>query len=108
MIFALISAWLAYKRAKANNRNAILWAFIAAATFLGTQLIVSVGCGIILGIGIQLFGWSDSVFETYNLPITIVAVIASFGTTWLLLRYLDKIPEEEGFIPPPSPPTSFN
>lgn len=103
MIFALISAWLAYKKAKDTNRNAILWAIIAAVTFIGTQLLFQFGFGILLGLGIEFQGWSPEIVETYSLPITIIAVIFSFISTWLVLRYLDKMPEEETFITPPPP-----
>ena len=105
MIFALVSAWLAYKKAQAANRNAILWAFIAAATYIGTQLVVQFGFGILVGLGIQFFGWSETIFDTYTIPITILAIIVSFGSTWLVLRYLDKLPADESFVPPPPPPT---
>lgn len=106
MIFAVISAWLAYKRAKIAGRNAIGWAAIAAAVFIGTQLAVQFGIGIFLGVGIAAFGWSNTILETYSIPATILAIIASFGTTWLVLRYLDKIPEDEAsFSAPPAPPT---
>jgi len=105
MIFALISAWLAYKRAKTANRNGVLWATIAAVTYIGTQLAIQFGCGILLGLGINFFGWSESVLEYYNIPITIFAVLASFGSTWLVLRYLDRLPEDESFVAPPPPPT---
>lgn len=106
MIFAIISAWLAYKKAKAANSNAILWAVIAAATFIGTQLVIQFGFGILLGLGINFLGWSENVLEAYNIPIMILAVIVSFGSTWLVLRYLDKMPEE-AFVSPPPPP-NFN
>ncbi len=105
MIFAIISAWLAYKKAKDTNRNAILWAFIAAATYIGTQLVVQFGFGIMLGLGIQFLGWSETILDTYTIPITILAIIVSFGSTWLVLRYLDKLPDDESFVPPPPPPT---
>jgi membrane protein insertase Oxa1/YidC/SpoIIIJ len=108
MIFAIISAWLAYKKAKATNRNALLWAFIAAATFIGTQLVTTFALGVALGLGIGFFGWSPDILDSYNIPITILAVVTSFGSTWLVLRYLDKIPEEQTFTEPPPPPTDFN
>lgn len=104
MIFAILSAWLAYKKARDTGRNAILWAAIAAATFVGTQLLIQFGIGIFLGLGIGAFGWSESVLETYSIPATIVAVIASLGGTWLVLRYLDKVPEDEIQNAPPPPP----
>ncbi len=104
MLLAIITAWLAYKKANENGRNGILWAFIGAGVFIGTQLLVSLAIGIFLGIGVGLWGWSETVFETYNIPITIVAVIASFFTSWLLLKYLERRPENNTFTPPPSPP----
>lgn len=105
MIFAIISAWLAYKRAKDAGRNAVGWAAAAAGVFIGTQLLIQLGLGVFLGLGIAAFGWSESILETYAIPATIVSIAASFGTTWLLLRYLDKIPEEETlYSAPPAPP----
>ena len=108
MLFAIITAWLAYKRAKENGRNGILWAIAGAGTFIATQLAVSFGIGIILGLGVKLWGWSEAVYDHYTVPITIVAIIASFITSWLLLRYLDKAPAEESFTQPPPPPTNFD
>ena len=104
MIFAILSAWLAYKKAKAANRNGILWAIIAAGTFIGTQLLIQFGFGILIGLGIRFRGWSAALLDTYSIPITIVAVIISFGSTWLVLHYLDNLPEEEIFAAPPPPP----
>lgn len=105
MLFAIVAAWLAYRKAKETGRNAIKWAFIAVAVFVGTQLIVGLAVGIMLGLGIVLFGWSQEIAEkVYTIPANIIAIFASFGTTWLLLRYLDKIPEEDTFVTPPPPP----
>lgn len=104
MIFAIISAWLAYKRAKATGRNAILWAFIAAAVFIGTQLVIQFGLGVLLGLGVEILSWSEQTLNIYAILITIFAIIASFGTTWLVLRYLDKVPGAETFSSPPPPP----
>ena len=108
MILALITAWLAYKRAKENGRNAVLWAIAGAATFIGTQLAVSFGIGIFFGFGVALFNWSENVVDDYVVPITVIAIIASFLTSWLLLRFLDKAPAEESFLPPPPPPNFDN
>lgn len=105
MILALITAWLAYKKATENGRNGILWAIIGAGVFIGTQLLVSVAIGVFLGTGVGLWGWSETVYETYSILITIAALIASFFTSWLLLKFLDKNPEiKNTYTPPPSPP----
>lgn len=104
MIFAIVAAWLAYKKAKDTGRSAILWAFIAVAAFVGTQLLVSLIIGVFLGLGVGFLGWSETILtDAYTIPVTVVAVVASFGATWLVLRYLDKIPEEDTFTAPPPP-----
>jgi MFS family permease len=104
MLFAILSAWIAYKRAKATGRNAILWAFIAAVVFIGTQLLVAMGIGVFLGFGIGLWGWKESVFEDYQILITIIAIVCSFISTGIILWYLNRVPAETAFQPPPEPP----
>src|SRR5262245_45013717 len=91
MILAIIVAWLTYKKAKQSGRNGILWSLAGAAVYVGTQLIVSLLLGFAMGIGILLLHWPESVIDTASIPITIVAVAASFLTSWLFLKLLDKI-----------------
>ena len=104
MIFAIVAAWMAYKRAKEYNRNGILWALFTAGAFIGTQLLVSVGAGVLIGMGIGFQGWAEDTYEKLSLLITTVAIIASIIVTMLILRYLNRVPEETGFINPPEPP----
>lgn len=59
--------------------------------------------GIFIGLGIGFRNWSETTFDDYEVFISIIAVVASFFTSWLLLRYLDKVPEEN-FERPPAPP----
>ncbi|HEX6125025.1 MAG TPA: hypothetical protein VFZ23_06575 [Pyrinomonadaceae bacterium] len=108
MIFAIVAAILAYKKASQNGRNGWLWALAAAGVFIGAQLVVSTGAGFMMGIGVALFGWSESIFDDtlYVGPITVVAVGASILATWLLLRHLDKpIAEPDNSFEPPPPPS---
>lgn len=107
MLLAIIAAVLAYRKAKETGRNAIPWAIAGAAVFIGTQFLVSFAIGMFLGIGQLLWGWSDAIYDTIELPGTIVAIAASFFTSWLLLRYLDKNPEDAAFDSPPPPPPTF-
>jgi ABC-type nitrate/sulfonate/bicarbonate transport system permease component len=104
MILVIVAMILAYNKAKATDRNAWKWAFITGGAFIGTQIILGFGIGIILGIAQAAFDWSDSVLDTYSIFVTIIAIVASFVVMWLILRYLDKVPEEQPFTPPPPPP----
>lgn len=110
MILAIITAILAYRRAKDNGRNPWIWALVGAAVFIGAQMIVTFGAGILMGLGVEFLGWSETVFDDTMVigPVTIVALGASFLASWLLLRYLDKpLSPEPVTGPPPPPPPVF-
>ena len=104
MILAILFAWFGYKKASATGRNGILWAVIAGGTFIGTQLIVSLAMGILLGLILGMNGGTDKDIDIYSIPITIVAIVASIISVYLVLRYLDKVPEDNTYISPPPPP----
>jgi hypothetical protein len=99
MVFAIITAWLAYKRAKQTGRNPITWAIIGAVVYIGTQLIASLGLGFTLGVAILIFHLSDSLGDTLSIPLTVIAIAASFFASWLLLKYLDKTSVQEQVDP---------
>ena len=106
MIFVIIAIIIAYRRANEYGRSPIKWAVIAGATYIGTQLIVSLGAGMFIGLGIELWGWEERAFDDNMILITIVAILASLGTTWFAISRI-KPQEEESIIAPPPPPT-FN
>jgi hypothetical protein len=107
MLLAIVAAVLAYQKAKASGRNAWLWAFIGVAVYIGAQLLVGLGAGVILAIGVGFMGWPESAFTDYELPINIVAIIGALAATWGLLKFLDRIPQEEAYASPPPPPPTF-
>ncbi len=107
MIFAVLFAYYAYQKANKSNRNGLLWAAIALGAFIGTQLLVGLLIGVFLGIGVGAFGWSENIFDTYSLPINIVAIVISGLVAYLILRYLDKVPDEQNSYTAPPPP-NFN
>ena len=112
MIFAIVAAILAYRKASGAGRRGWLWALAAAGVFIGTQWLVSIGAGLLMGLGIGILGWPESILNEmmYIGPITVVAIGASILTTWLLFRYLDKPLAEEipNELPPPPPPPRFD
>lgn len=106
MILVIIMASPAYKRAKANGRNGLLWSLIATGVFLGAQIIIGLGTVMLLGFGTLAWGWSETIFEDYIVLINVIGIVASFLACWPVLRYIDKPVSEEPFIaaPPPPPP----
>lgn len=98
----------AYRKAQEKGRSPIRWALIAAATFIGTQILVSGGIGIIFAIGTEFRGWSENLIFSYSLPITIVVLLASIFANWLVLRPLNKTSGESLSQPPPPPTFESN
>jgi len=96
--------WSAYRKAKQRKHNPIRWAIIAAAVFLGTQIVVAGGIGFVFGLGEELWDWSGNWSKSYQLHITIISLLACAFTNWLALRPLNKVLDEP-FNEPPPPPT---
>ena len=102
-VFAIISFSIAYRRAKAIGRSGYLWGVIAAATFILTGISLTFGCRIFLGVGTELWSWSKNTVEIYIIISSIISWVASFGTTWLILRKLRKTSKEILSKSPPPP-----
>lgn len=104
MLIAIITALVAYNKAKANGRNGWLWAIVAAVVFIGTQFFTALVIGIGLGILVAIGQASDSIADDGELIINIIAIVASLVASWLLFKYLDRprfITEDLGGPPPP-------
>ncbi len=104
MILAILFAYFGYKKASESGRNGILWAFIALAAFIGSQFLVAILIGFGMGIGIALLGWSESIFESYDILVRILAIVAGILGGYLVLKYLDRIPDDGTYSAPPPPP----
>ena len=107
MILAIVFAYLGYKRANSAGRNGILWAFITAGVFILTQVVIGFGFGIILGIGGELYGWSEDLTSGSNLIFTIVTIIISSVAGYIALRFADRPLEQETLSDAPPPPPNF-
>lgn len=108
MILAILAFYFGYKKGRESGRSGILWAFICGLTFIGVQVVVSIGCGALLGIGVDFWGWSETVFEDMGLVISLFSIGASVVALLLTLRFLDKVPTESPQNTPPPPPTFDN
>lgn len=104
MLIAIITAWIAYTKAKESGRNGWLWGMVAVAVFIGTQYLTAIVIGIVLGL-LVAFGKADErIFDDANLVVSAIAIAASLFASWLLFKYLDRpnfMTEELGGPPPP-------
>lgn len=105
MILAILAVWFGYKKARDTGRNGVLWGAICGGTFIGVQFFAALVIGITIGIGIEVFGWSETLYEDLEWVITIGAIAASVIALWLLFKFLDRMPAGESTDLPPPPPT---
>lgn len=108
MILIILAIWFGYKKGRDSGRNPWLWAAIAGGVFLGTQIVVGIGFGILIAIGQEIRGWSDETFDKYALFANIPALMLSIVALWLVFRYLDRAPSGEPINTPPPPPPTFD
>lgn len=108
MILAILFAYLGYKRANSAGRNGILWAFIAAGVFILTQVIIGLFVGIVIGVGSELYGWSEDFSSGSNVLFTVITVAISAGAGYVALRFADRPLKEEAPLNSPPPPPDFS
>ena len=104
MILAILAIWFGYKKARDTGRNPYLWAAICGVTFIGVQLLVSVGFGVLIAIGIEAFGWKETTYDDYSLVGTLFSIGASIVALIILFRYLDRVTDDGSVDLPPPPP----
>jgi hypothetical protein len=104
MILAILAFWFGYKKARDTGRSPWLWGFICGGTYVGVQLAVGLGIGILVEIGVRLWGWSETLLSDYSILINVAAIAISFVCVYALFRFLDRVPDDEPVNLPPPPP----
>jgi len=108
MILAILAIWFGYKKARDTGRNGVLWGAICGATFIGVQFLVSIGMGILIALGVEFWGWKETLYDDLTWVISLVAIGASIVALIILFKFLDQFPEEPIVNEPPPPPPTFN
>jgi len=107
MILAILFAVLGYRRADETGRNKILWAILMVVIFLASQAVAGLIIGVLVGIGIAAFGWSDNIFNDYYWQIAIVGVAISVGVCSLVLYLLGQSQVTDDVDEAPPAPSEF-
>jgi MFS family permease len=104
MLLAILAFYFGYKKGKDSGRGGLKWSLISGFTFIGVQLLTALGAGIIIGIGIELWGWKETAYDDMSWVISLIAIVLSVIPLWLIFRYLDRVPDEPDVEAPPPPP----
>ena len=90
--------------ARERNRSAIAWSLLGIAVWIGAELVVMFGFGMLYGLGILIFNWPEDIPAGLKLLAYVVALLGALGSVTLLSRILRRLSVEESFAPPPPPP----
>lgn len=103
LAFLFIAAYFVYKTAKQNGFNAVLWVIITIITFFGVQIALGFAIGVVIGLGMLILQWLPDTFEKFSFLINLISLATGVGGVILILRHVNKIPEEEANALPPPP-----
>lgn len=91
--------------ARERNRSALKWSLIGVGAWLGSELVVLFGGGLIYGAGSILLGWPEQVPAGLQLLLYVFALCAAIASVTLVRRYLRSRTDEKDVPLPPPPPT---
>jgi hypothetical protein len=92
--------------ARERNRSAVAWSLIGIGAWIGAELVVGLGVGVLYGIGIFVFGWAEEIPAGVQFLIYLVALGAAIGSVTIVHRILQSRPRER-YEPLPPPPPAF-
>ena len=90
--------------ARERNRSALKWSLLGIAAWIGAELFVAVGLGILYGAGMIFWGWPEKEPASFTLLSYVAALAAAIGGYALVHRILSNLPNQQGFSQPPPPP----
>ena len=93
--------------ARERNRSALTWSLMGVGAWLGAELFVLFGAGLIYGTGSVLFGWPEQISAGLRFLCYIVALVAAIGAVTIVRRTLYSRSQDQ-YIPLPPPPPSFH
>lgn len=102
-VFIIVFTIFAYKTAKEYDRSPIGWALISFSVGFSLQIILPVLIIILFAILMRLNGISiEQQRETIPIvTISVICILLSIVSGFLIVRHLAKLPEEHSLLPPP-------
>lgn len=92
--------------ARERNRSALKWSLLGIGAWIGTEVVVAVGLGILYAAGVIFWGWPEREPMVFTLLFYVAALAAAIGGFALVRRTLSNLPNQNEFLQPP-PPARF-
>lgn len=93
--------------ARERNRSAVTWSLMGIGAWIGAELFVGLGMGILHGVGITLWGWPLH-WQAYSIVTYILALVGALISVTIVSRILSNKTAHESFPVPPPPPDFHN
>lgn len=107
IIILIVLLTKVYKSAESANKKGWIWVLYGFGAYLGVQLAIGLGYGLLLGIGEEFWGWDGSSDSGSMIFISIIGLVLSVVAI-LVVNYLAGrivVSENADFVEPPPPPT---
>jgi hypothetical protein len=93
--------------ARERNRSAVAWSLLGIGAWIGAELVVIFGGGLLYGVGMFMFGWSDDIPAGVQILLYVLALAGALGSVSIVRRILQSRSLEK-FEPLPPPPPTFS
>ena len=90
--------------ARERNRSAWRWSLLGIGAWIGAEVIVTFGAGVLYALGAITLGWPFPIPLGVKLVVYVLALIAALLSVTMISRFLTGQPKPESFISPPPPP----
>ena len=90
--------------ARERGRSALGWSLLGIGAWVGAELIVLFGAGLLYGIGEAVLGWPMPIPAGFKVLAYVLALVAALLSATLISRILMRPRTEKHFPVPPRPP----
>lgn len=90
--------------ARERSRSALRWSLLGMGAWLGAELLVLFGFGLVYGVGIEIAGWPTPIPAGLRMAVYVAALVAALLSATMVSRILTRKPKEQTFLSPPPPP----
>jgi hypothetical protein len=89
-LFAILTFFIAYQRARAVRRSGVLWGGVTALLFMITGQTVAFAFTFLAGFGGEVWNWSAVTMDYVTVAGLVLAGILSFVASAAVFRYLGR------------------
>lgn len=93
--------------ARERGRSALRWSLLGIASWIGAELLVFFGAGVLYAVGEVMLGWPAVIPAGFKALAYLLALGSALLTVTIVSRILMRVQKDE-YLPGPPPPPEFS